>query len=237
MKKIQMLAVCCLFCLGTGCSIYEVVPRTVTVEGTVYQCGFYENLYPQVSITDTVYEVNGNLFYRVEGDAHDWLCCFDVGTVSEGTIYCEKSQWETAQAYYADAENYDYYCKVGTASIDYEPELYEISEIDKEKFLELTAFGEEHQYHPFGGNSKIEKQTLPMPEESESPRLVFYRESKDGCFASFQGCHFYAVDGQLLLTYQYQRDTEEWIAVPVPEPLSSYFVSLASNLKGKRKVG
>jgi len=230
MKRGCLLAACVFLCLNTGCVLQDDVPQTVTVEGKTYQCGFYGDLYPIIDITDTVYEVDGNRFYQVESDKHDWLCCFDVVTVSEGTVYCEESQWETACAYYTNAENYTYYCQVGTKRIDYEPELYEISEIDKEKFEELMAFGEEHEYRPFGGNSKIEKQTLPMPDKSESPRLFFYRESKDGCFTSYKGSHFYVVDGQLFLTYQYQMDTEEWIAIAVPESLSEYFISIVSNL-------
>lgn len=86
---------------------------------------------------------------------------------------------------------------------------------------------------------------MPLPDDKQ--RLIFYRESKDGCFCSYRGSHFYVVDGQLYLTYQYQMGRKEWIATPVPETLSSYFCELvkdfdeinketATNEENQRKV-
>ena len=103
--------------------------------------------------------------------------------------------------------------------------------VDTQKFKELLEFGEGNEYIPFayGKNSEQERKTVTMPLPDDKQRLIFYRESKDGCFCSYRGSHFYVVDGQLYLTYQYQRGTKEWIATPVPEALSNYFCELVKN--------
>ena len=113
-----------------------------------------------------------------------------------------------------------------------EPTLYDISgKVDTQKFKELLEFGEGNEYIPFayGKNSEQERKTVTMPLPDDKQRLIFYRESKDGCFCSYRGSHFYAVDGQLYMTYQYQMGRKEWIATPVPETLSSYFCELVKD--------
>lgn len=103
--------------------------------------------------------------------------------------------------------------------------------MDTQKFKELLEFGEGNEYIPFayGKNSEQERKTVTMPLPDNKQRLIFYRESKDGCFCSYRGSHFYAVDGQLYLTYQYQMGRKEWIATPVPEALSNYFCELVKD--------
>ena len=146
-------------------------------------------------------------------------------------MYCAEDQWEAAKTYYADDQQYLYYCSVGVTIKDQtEPTIYDISgKVDTQKFKELLEFGEGNEYIPFayGKNSEQERKTVTMPFPDDKQRLIFYRESKDGCFCSYRGSHFYVVDGQLFLTYQYQP--KEWIATPVPEALSNYFCELAKD--------
>ena len=221
---------CAVLCSSLiGCRLPRVA-ETVEINGKSYRTGFYGDNYlmDDLPLSGVEYELDEITYRALQHPEFDlWY------NGSDSVMYCAEDQWEAAKTYYADDQQYLYYCSVGVTIKDQtEPTLYDISgKVDTQKFKELLEFGEGNEYIPFayGKNSEQEQKTVTMPLPDDRQRLIFYRESKDGCFCSYRGSHFYVVDGQLFLTYQYQMGTKEWIATPVPETLSSYFCELVKD--------
>lgn len=66
-----------------------------------------------------------------------------------------------------------------------------------------------------------------MPDNKQTKRLVFYKESKDSLFISSKGHEYYIIDNALYFVYQYDYghgEYEKLIAVSVPSAISDYFV-------------
>lgn len=220
---------CAVLCSSLiGC--LPTVAETVEINGKSYRTSFYGDCYlmDDLPLSGAEYELDEITYWALQHPEFDFWY-----NGADSVMYCAEDQWEAAKTYYADDQQYLYYCSVGVTIKDQtEPTLYDISgKVDTQKFKELLEFGEGNEYIPFayGKNSEQERKTVTMPLPDDKQRLIFYRESKDGCFCSYRGSHFYAVDGQLYLTYQYQMGRKEWIATPVPETLSSYFCELVKD--------
>ena len=226
---------CAVLCSSLiGCRLPRVA-ETVEINGKSYRTGFYGDCYlmDDLPLSGLEYELDEITYQALQHPEFDlWY------NGSDSVMYCAEDQWEAAKTYYADDQQYSYYCSVGVAIQDQnnptedkiKPTVYDISEkVDVQKFKELLEFGEGNEYIPFayGKNSEQEQKTVTMPLPDDKQRLIFYRESKDGCFCSYRGSHFYVVNGQLFLTYQYHPN--KWIATPVPEALSNYFCELAKD--------
>lgn len=232
MKKFSMLVILpVMLCFVlTACS----APETVTIDGTVYRSGFYGNLFPaNMTYGSDIYTVNRIEFRRVICDRYNWMHTSN-GTTTGGTIYCDDGQWEQAKTYYEDASNFIFYCEAGVENVyeDRKPAIVDLSEgIDPLKFDTLMDFAASNSYDPFDTkkNESVETIRLPIPDSGESPRLVFYKESKDGWFASDKSYQFHIVDETLLLVFYYDYghgEYEELVAVEVPDELGRYFIEL-----------
>ena len=59
-------------------------------------------------------------------------------------MYCAEAQWEAAKTYYADDQQYLYYCSVGVTIKDQtEPTIYDISgKVDTQKYYQTIGTGE-----------------------------------------------------------------------------------------------
>jgi hypothetical protein len=205
------------------------IPSTVTIEGTTYRNGFYEGLYPVYCTysTDRT-KVGSNYFRRVNYEKIDCVKFSNDGTVMD-IIYCADGQWEQAHAYYADRDNFVYYCKIGRENIYRDSVIEIIKDIEHEMFDKLMVFADENGYNPFNPSKKIITHRLPFPNNDESPELTFYRESNDGYFTSSKENKFYVVNNKLLLVYFYDYghgEYEELVAVDVPDKLGQYFIEL-----------
>lgn len=213
----------------SGCGMAPDGSKTVLIGADTYATGFYGSLFPyNFNRTEEVYNVDDIEFRRLDNDSFDLLHA-SIGPYSEGTIYCNESQYDEARAYYSDSDNYTYFCQIGTPKKDASPLVMDISHIDIEKFDSLIEFAEKNSYDPFDfvKNNKIEKLELPMPDETESPRLVFYKESKDGMFISSRGEYFHIIDDEIVLVFYYDYgygEYEKLIAVKVPDEISDYII-------------
>lgn len=203
------------------------VQERVTIDGTTYRNGFYDDLWPfNIYFEEAYIKVGDNEFRHVDSEKYDLLYSGN-GFTSAGIFYCEESQWEEAYDYYNDGENYRYYCHIGGNYSKLAPTI--IDNIDTEKFDELMSFADQKAYEPFGVKEDVETIRLPEPDNEESPKLVFYKVSKDGYFESDKGNVFHVVNGKLLLVFYYDGnhgEYDELVAVEVPDDIGAYFVEL-----------
>ena len=191
--------------------------KTITIENTVYRNGFSGDLYPlfYIDYPDDYYNVNGQTFHRVNCERFDLMYTPTNGSAFDA-LYCSEEQWEQARSYYADGENFIYYCSDKV-----------LPNMNVTKFDELMEFVKENEYNPFGSNSDVKTCRLPMPDRSSE--LIFYKESKDGILVSSKGNGFYLINGKLLMVFYYDMghgNYEELVAVEVPEEIGQYFVEL-----------
>lgn len=235
MKKVIrniVAAIVATLCLS-GCGIQYYINDSVPIEGNMYKRGFYGDLYPtNVVCTEETYDLEGLEFQRVVHHKFD-LVHADIGEYVSGTLYCNEEQWEEAEAYYSNPNNFRYYCEIGTPKKDKESEVMEIPDVDVVIFEELLTFAAESEYNPFEPKSKTKTVDLPMPDDEESPKIVFYKESIDGSFISLKAYSFHIIDNQLYLVYYYDYGEGRYkklVAVPAPKEISDYFIGY---LEGK----
>lgn len=228
MKKIFAISTCVLLLLLSGCSKF-LVPQEVTVGDVVYRTGFYGDLWPiNLEFDGDSFELDGITFNYVNDDRYDWIHTNSVGQSSNGILYCAEGQWKQAETYYADPQNFEYYCTRN----DFEN--ISIADFDYEMFKALTKFADENSYDPFNQakNNQVETLHLPIPDNDISPELTFYRESIDGCFTSYKGNTYHILDGKLYLLFYYDfghGKYEEMLCVAVPDEISQYIVGLAEH--------
>ena len=194
--------------------------KSITIENTVYRNGFSGDLYPlDIDYEDDGYSVNGQTFYRVNCERFDLMYTPTNGSAFDA-LYCSEEQCEQARAYYADSDNFIYYCRNRV-----------LPDVDVTKFDELMEFAKENEYNPFGSNSDVKTCRLPMPDTSSE--LIFYKESKDGILVSSKGKKFHLINGKLFMVFYYDMghgNYQELVAVEVPEEIGQYFIELLEQM-------
>ena len=212
----------------------DELPDTISYEGISYRTGFYGKNYGiKPELQGETILVDGKE-YSIADHEHFSMLINGHGVSSgilNGILYCAENQWDDAQAYYADDANYNYYCQIGVQYVDRDPE-YRLLDMDAQMFHRLMDFADENAYNPFGRKQHDALVRLPIPHRDDAPKLIFYRESKDGCLVSYRGHSFHIVDSRLLLVHFYDYghgEYEEMAAVEVPAELGNYFINLLKN--------
>ena len=208
-KASLFLAALLALCL-TGCvNLHNALspePEKVKIDGETYRAGFYGSLWTK------------NLAFTGEE--------YESGGKTGGIVYCLSSQWEDAEAYYSNPENYTYYLQID--SIQGGKQVFEIEDIDYEKFDALTSFGDISAYDPFDSvkNKASESRGILIDTSENDPLtyFTFYKESKDGSFGSFKGHHFFLMDGKMYLARYHDRSEDMVSAVELSEETSSCFI-------------
>ncbi len=204
-------------------------PQTLSANGKSYKTGFYGTLFPkEYELQNQRIKINNINLTKIKHNKFE-LYHADIGSYTEGTIYCAEEDYQNAFNFYSDPENYSYHCIIGVDTDTTEAESIEIPKVDTNKFDALLEFANKSGYDPFDDehNAKIEKIELPMPDDTKDIRLVFYKESLDSLFVSTTGSEYYIINNSLYLAYQYDfghGEYEKLIAVKVPDDISSYFV-------------
>ena len=211
-------------------------PESLQIDGRTYRTGFYGALYPnEYTLTEQTLQADGFTLVRIDHDTFE-LYHADVGPYTQGTVYCEESRYEQVAAYYADPANYSFFCILGADGTDgTNPRTAELTDVDPSIFDALLSFADRSCYDPFDKrhNSGVETVELPMPDDTVDTRMVFYKESNDSLFCSGKGNEYYIIGHALYMVYQYDfghGEYEKLIAVPVPEDISAYFVSLMDTM-------
>lgn len=217
--------------------LYDV-PETVEVEGETYRKGFYsDDLWPvNLEHSEEKYVIDGITFYPVEVGEFDCLHAPHTGKTTNGTVYCLDSQWEEAKEYYADLENFTYYCEItppwiaGTEQSD----VHQIDDMDAEMFDALRNWAD-NRNDPFDAVEQTlgdieESDPIYLPSLPEFYCLFFYKKSIDGCFQTFQGDQFSIIDGTLYYIHKYNGKEELLYVIEVPEETASYFIELVKSL-------
>lgn len=213
----------------TGCSAIPDEPEKLSIGTETYVTGFYGDLFPhKFDYAEEQGQAGEQEYRRIDYDGFD-LIHTSSGLYSEGTIYCNERQLEEARSYYSDPDNYCYFCRVGVEKEGSSPLLIDLEDVDTKMFDALIGFAEENGYQPFasGQNEKVKMVEMPMPDETKSPVLIFYKESKDGMFTSGKGVKFHIIDGALMLVYYYDYghgEYEKLVAVRTPDEISNYMV-------------
>lgn len=224
MKKTCILAAFLILLSLSGCSKF-FIPKEITIDNVVYRCGFYGDLWPiNIEYSGEAIEIDGNEYHYVKNDHYDWVHS-SLGATTNGIIYCAESQWEQAKTYYSNPSNFKYYCTLYNVNIS-------IPDFDFEMFDALAKFAAANSYDPFNQakNNKVKTLDLPIPDNGKSPELVFYKESADGCFTSYQGDIYHILDGKLYLVFYYDYGHgkyEKMVCVAVPDEISQYIVGLS----------
>lgn len=240
MKKATVLLAAVGLLSLAGCGILPIIPNTVKIEGTTYRTGFYpDNLWTKkVSYTDKEYEIGGVRFRLLDGGTFD-CAQGDTGPKTGGMIYVSDSQFPQAKAYYADPENYSYYCAVGVKFSKEEAEVFEIEDIDLERYDALMDSGSAFAYDPFDllKNTAAEFKSVEFDtrEIDVRPFINFYRESRDGLFTSSKASKFFILDGTLYLARYWNLKEEVVSAVELPEESSAYFVALVEGFQAEER--
>ena len=204
-------------------------PEVLKTNEETLKTGFYDTLFPnEFELSGETLEIKNIKLNKISHDRFD-LYHADIGSYTNGTIYCAEKDYENALAFYADPNNYSYYCILGVDSDTQSTKTVEISDLDTDKFNALLEFADKSRYDPFdkNHNDKIEKVELPMPDNTKDTRLVFYKQSKDDLFVSSRGTDYYILNNHLYSVYQYDYghgEYEKLIAVKAPDDISTYFV-------------
>lgn len=212
-------------CVGTS----PDGPETLTSGENRYKTGFYGTLFPnEYELFDEKTEIDSIVLNRINHKYFE-LYHADIGSYTEGTIYCSEKDYESALSFYNDPKNYSYHCILGVNSNTQRAQTVELIDVDTDKFNALLDFADKSNYDPFDKkhNDQIEKVELPMPDDSKNTRMVFYKESSDHLFNSSKGTDYYIFKDHLYSVYQYDfghGEYEKLIAVKVPDEISSYFV-------------
>ena len=199
---------------------------TITINDTVYRNGFSGDLCSLNIYYDQDYHtVDGLRFHRVESEQFDMYYAPLSDTLytpshnTFNTLFCSEEQWEQAKSYYADSENFIYYCGNDV-----------IPDMDATKYEALMAFADENKYIPMVSDSDIEACRMPKPDKLSE--LVFYKVSKDELFISRKDYYFLMINEKLYLLHYYDtvhdeyEEHQELVAVEVPEELGRYFIEL-----------
>ena len=229
MKKIFSL-ICIIALTLTGCvGPTPNGPETLEDDDKVFKTGFYGTLFPEnYVLTDESLNINNITLSKIAHSNFE-LYHADIGSYTEGTIYCAEKDYESALAFYNDPKNYTYYCILGVDSDTQRTKTIEFTDIDTDKFNALLDFADKSNYDPFDKkhNAEIEKVEFPMPDDTKDTRLVFYKKSIDKLFVSSTGTEYYIINDHLYAVYQYDFGHglyEKLIAVKVPDDISAYFV-------------
>ena len=229
MKKIFLIILILMLTLAGCVGLAPDGPETIKSGEKTFKTGFYGTLFPNdFELTGETIETNNIKLSKISHDSFE-LYHADIGSYTEGTVYCSEQDYESALSFYNDAENYSYYCILGVDSDTQSTTTIELTDVDTTKFNELLDFADQSNYDPFdkNHNAKIEKVELPMPDDTKDTRLVFYKQSKDDLFVSSTGTDYYIIGGHLYAVYQYDfghGEYEKLIAVKVPDEISTFFV-------------
>ena len=229
MKKIFLIILILMLTLAGCVGLAPNGPEILKTNEQTLKTGFYGTLVPNDFIlTAVTLEIQNIKLNKISHDHFD-LYHADIGSNIAGTIYCAEKDYENALAFYADPNNFSYYCTLGVDSYTQSTKTVEIADIDTDKFNALLEFADQSDYDPFdkNHNAKIEKVELPMPDNTNDTRLVFYKQSNDGLFVSYARTDFYILNNHLYAVYRYDfghGEYEKLIAVKAPDDISTYFV-------------
>ncbi len=220
--------------LLSGCvGLSSEAPDYISDGNTIYKTGFYGSLFPnEYEYSGESIEIKSDTLNRIKNDKFS-LYHANIGSYTEGTIYCLESDYENALAYYNNPDNYSYHCNIGVDSDTQVIETMNLEDVEVDKFHAFLEFAENNTYDPFNKkhNAKIETIILPMPDHSS--KIVFYKKSDDSLFISTTGNECYIIDDHLYLVYQYDfghGEYENLIAVKVSDEISNYFVEYMNSL-------
>ena len=100
---------CAVLCSSLiGC--LPTVAETVEINGKSYRTGFYGDCYlmDDLPLSGLEYELDEITYRALQHPEFDlWY------NGSDSVMYCAEDQWEAAKTYYADDQQYLYYCSVG----------------------------------------------------------------------------------------------------------------------------
>jgi hypothetical protein len=216
-------------------------PVTVTVDGTIYRTGFYREVSPTPSYYLTPrydltyigdqYKVKGlDSLRRVNHEQFDLLYGYDGGPAWSGGIeilYINESQWKIAQSYYANSDNFVYYCDIFRENGKKQRKIATVTNIIPSKFDELMTFAGKIEYaeytHYFGLNKRVETRRLEIFDLENTFEYVFYKNSCDGIFST-RAKRFRLFEGKLL--FQFYDFYLIPVVVDISDELGRYFIEL-----------
>ena len=159
MKKIFLIILILMLTLAGCVGLAPNGPEILKTNEQTLKTGFYGTLVPNdFVLTEVTLEIQNIKLNKISHDRFD-LYHADIGSNIAGTIYCAEKDYENALAFYADPNNFSYYCTLGVDSYTQSTKTVAIADIDTDKFNALLEFTDHTDYDPFdkNHNAKIEK--------------------------------------------------------------------------------
>ena len=215
------------------------VPETISAEGETYRTGFYsDELYPvNLEYTDKEYDIDNDTLYQVYISGFECLHAPSTGGSTNGTLYCLDSQWEEAQAYYADPANFTYYCEVtpdGIAETE-RAEVYPIDDMNPEMFQALMSQVDGTRNDLFNALERMAGEKRESEAIDVSNRKIynifFYKQSNDSYFVTFRGDHFCLVDEKLYFVRYKDGKDDTLHVIEMTGDAADYFINLLNGLE------
>lgn len=195
------------FCIALLSPFYAVIMpflpeeqpevRTVILNGVKYKNCFIDedlfivenfNFYGETpDYVDDYYKITDNIIYKGHTQTYS-----DNFGISE-SLYCPEEDWEELKAFYANPDNFNYYCRTYTNSY-LQAEKKQLESVDGNIFRQILGEVEEVREE---GYSYIVK----IPRDDDRKTISFRMESKDGLLYA-QSIRYVVYDG----TVYYERD-------------------------------
>ncbi len=218
--------------LFSSCGLNLNKPDNVTIQGNAYKRAFIGELYPLDASFPNVEKVrvSGNAYYPYSESPFDCYIAYDRN--AEPNVYFKTSQFDDAVSHYSNGDCFNFYCLIGNIHDESEQQIFEISGIDSSMFGQLLEFAKENDYNPFTSfNNEDGLIEVPVADAADwmADEIHFYKESKDGAFATSQAYTFKLHNDKLYLVYSYDFSNEEEPVMSlrdIPSEISDYFCSL-----------
>ncbi len=244
MKKLLVLFSVLILANFCSCGLIggnTKTPEAVDIDGVEWSLA-YENgyFYPQEDLNEEnkAGSVEGYNFYNFEGKEFDFIVCYSRN--GKPNIYFKTEELDSARAYYDNPENCNYYCIIGNIHDENDHRVYELTDLDTDKFEELYSFSMEESYDPSKGlEDRVGKKEIPFDPNSSftDGEIVFYKADKSGVLCTSKGANYRIEENELVMLYFYYFDGYNDYANPlmyvseVPEELGDYFVDIVDKLE------
>ncbi len=172
--------------------------KTVTLGGVTYKnCFIDKNIFiiddfnfyeKEPDYGDDFYKITDNILYKGHRQTYS-----DNFGISE-SLYCPEEDWEELKAFYADPDNFNYYCRTYTNSY-LEAEVKQLDGVNGELFNQILGEAEDVREEGYSYITKI-------PADRNRKTIEFVMESKDNLFYA-DSIRYVVYEGTVYHEYDY----------------------------------
>ena len=176
--------------------------KTVTFDGVTYKnCFIDEKLFiienfnfhgEEADYGEDFYKITDNIIYKGHTQTYS-----DTFGISE-FLYCTEEDWEALKTFYADPDNFNYYCRTYTNSYSQAEKKQLESVLDGNIFRQILGEAKDVREDSYSYVTTI-------PRDDERKTIEFVMESKDGLFYA-DSIRYVVYEGTVYHEYDYTAD-------------------------------